>query len=433
MTDTATYQTQLLRDAASDTMLVEDVTEGLQSPYTVLFRRDTEQDSQRDDVVRLRGRLLLPASEAYERLAQRFRPLGYTPLLRRDGDRETDVVLALPGAMPHAKQRVGVAALLFALTLLSCLFAGAQMVEGLTALNWNLLEGLPYAASLLAILAAHEFGHYLMARRLGTPVSLPYFIPMPVGFGTFGAFINMTAPPRNRRHLLGIAAAGPLAGLAVALPVLWIGLSLSRVEPLPAAGAYSMEGNSLLYVLMKFLAFGQILPSNGVDVFIHPVAFAGWAGLLVTALNLIPAGQLDGGHIMYALVGEKAARAIYWIVLAALAALSLLWPGWLLWLGLIFIFGRIRAEPLDDVTELTPPQRVLAAVMVLIFFLVFTPVPMTLVQGPEPPTNPPATPQTPADGVATVSESGWVELPVFQPATPGGELRTRRAAQAGST
>jgi membrane-associated protease RseP (regulator of RpoE activity) len=274
---------------------------------------------------------------------------------------------------------LGRAGLLFALTLLSCLFAGAQMVEGLTEVNWNLLDGLPYAAALLGILAAHEMGHYLTARRLGTPTSLPYFLPMPLGFGTFGAVINMAAPPRNRRHLLAIAAAGPLAGLAVALPVLLLGLSLSQVEPLPTLGVYQMEGNSLLYAALKFLMFGQLLPANGQDVFIHPVAFAGWAGLLVTGLNLIPAGQLDGGHIVYALLGERRARVIFWAVLAALAVLAFFWQGWILWLFLIFLFGRMRLAPLDDVTTLTGRQQALAIAMIFIFILVFTPIPLRII------------------------------------------------------
>lgn len=368
-----------LRAAASEVMAIDDVTEGVASPYVVFLGSPPPRPDERGEGVRLRGRLLLPADEAYERLAQRFGMLGFTPLLRReDQSPASHVILALPGQLRRANQRLGRAGLLFALTLLSCLFAGAQMVEGLTDVNWNLLDGLPYAAALLGILAAHEMGHYLTARRLGTPTSLPYFLPMPLGFGTFGAVINMVAPPRNRRHLLAIAAAGPLAGLALAVPVLLIGLSLSRVEPLPDAGLYSMEGNSILYAALKFAMFGELLPGNGRDVMIHPVAFAGWAGLLVTGLNLIPAGQLDGGHIVYALLGERWAGVILWIVLAGLALLAFLWQGWILWLFLIFLFGRMRVAPLDDVTTLTGRQQVLALAMIAIFVLVFTPIPLRI-------------------------------------------------------
>lgn len=365
-----------LRAAAAGIMAVEDVTEGVAVLEERILSRPGEQPNQPGKAIRLRGHLLLPSAEAYRLLEGRFRPLGYTPLLRPNEDGPGEVLLAVPGQLRQASQRVGLAIGLFVVTVLSCLFAGAQMVEGLTDLNLNLLDGLPFTVSLLAILGAHEFGHYLVARRLDTPVSLPYFIPMPLGpFGTLGAFINMTAPPRNRRDLLAIAAAGPLAGLVLAVPILWIGLKLSQVVPLPDF-EYMLEGNSLLYAGMKFLAFGRLLPGGGEDVFVHQVAFAGWAGLLVTGLNLIPAGQLDGGHIVYALAGEKLARYVLWAVLAGLAVLSVIWTGWLLWLFLVFFFGRLRLAPLDSVTELTRPQKILAASMVVVFFLVFTPIPL---------------------------------------------------------
>ena len=388
-----------LRVAVAEVMAVEDVTEGVPTAFSAILHRKLPQASSpaaptlslpgeagfvptgRGDAIRFRGQLTAPSDQAYERLAQRFGALGYTPLLRKDDDRLRDVVLAVPGMLRKANQRLGIATLLFAVTMVSCLFVGAQMVEGLTSINWNLLDGLPYAVSLLAILGAHELGHYLTARRLGSPTSLPYFIPMPFGFGTLGAVINMVAPPRNRRHLLAIAVAGPLAGLAVAIPVLLIGLRLSQIEPLPVAGPYQMEGNSLLYFALKFIVFGRLLPANGVDVFIHPVAFAGWVGLLVTGLNLIPAGQLDGGHIVYALFGEQIANIFLWAVLAVLVALVFFWPGWAIWVILIFFLGRLRAEPLDDLTQLTSRQRILAMAMILVFFLVFTPIPMRVIKG----------------------------------------------------
>lgn len=363
MSDAGENVVSALVAAAADVMSVEDVTEG----------------APPGDSVRLRGRLLAPPDEAWQQLAERFRPLGRTPVLRRNRDGAGEEILALPLTFTPARQRVGPALALFALTVLSCLFVGAQMVEGLTAVNWRVLDGVPFAASLLAILLAHEFGHYLTARRLGSPTSLPYFIPMPFGpFGTLGAFITMGVPPRNRRHLLAIGAAGPLAGLALALPLLWLGLTLSHIQPLPAHG-YQMEGNSLLYLGFKFLVFGRVLPSGGEDVFIHQVAFAAWAGLLVTALNLIPAGQLDGGHIAYALLGPRHARIVTWVVIVALAGLSFLWQGWLVWLALVVIFGRMQDMPLDDLTGLTGGQRVFALAMLLVFLLVFVPAPLVVV------------------------------------------------------
>lgn len=342
-------------------MAVDDVTEGVPPGNSV----------------RMRGRLLAPASEAYDLLAERLRPLGRTPLLRREPKGARDEILALPVTLTAPRPRVALAAILFALTVLSCLFVGAQMMP--ETRGFNLLAGWPFAATLLGILGAHELGHYLTARRLGSPASLPYFIPLPVGpFGTLGAFITMSAPPRNRRHLLAIGAAGPLAGLVLALPLLWIGLSMSQVLPLPD-GSYQMEGNSLLYAAVKYLHFGKLLPSATEDVFIHPVAFAAWAGLMVTGLNLIPAGQLDGGHIVYALVGREWAARITWIVIALLAALCFVWNGWLLWLMLLLVFGRLQDMPLDDLTGLTTGQRLLAVAMLALFVLVFTPIPLTIV------------------------------------------------------
>lgn len=353
--------------AASEVMSIENVTEGVAPGNSV----------------RLRGRLLVPAHEAFEQLAARLRPLGRTPMLRKAESGTADELLALPVTFGRSKQRVGLALLLFGLTLLSCLFVGAQMPEEVARLgriNWHLLDGWPFAGGLLAILVTHEFGHYLMARRLGTPTSLPYFIPMPIGpFGTFGAFINMTAPPRNRRHLFLIGVAGPLAGLAVAIPVLLLGLNLSHVQPLPS-GPYQLEGNSILYAAIKYLMFGKLLPSGGEDVFLHPLAFAGWAGLFVTALNLFPAGQLDGGHIVYALLGPKGARIVTWVVLAMLAGLTFFTLDWVLWLVLVFLVSRLQDMPLDSITTLTPGQRALAVFAILVFCLIFTPIPLTNVQ-----------------------------------------------------
>lgn len=352
-----------LRTAVADVFAVYDVTTGYRGGRAV----------------RLRGQLLVEASEAYERVASRFKELGHTPLFRRE--RGMDVIFAIPGSLSSSpsKQRPWMAGALFLMTLVSVLFAGAAMeplppTEFLTL--QGLLRGWPFALSLLSILAAHELGHYFVARHFGTPVSLPYFIPMPLNsLGTMGAVINMQGPPRNRRQLLAVGAAGPLAGLALVIPILVLGLSLSEVRRIPW-GAF-IEGNSLLYILLKFLIFGRYLPSGGMDVFLHPVAFAGWAGLMVTGVNLIPVGQLDGGHIIYALLGRRA-RWLNWVVIAALVALGFVWQGWFLWAGLLFFFSQRRTLLLDEITELDPPRQFLAVLMVLLLALTFTPIPMRI-------------------------------------------------------
>ena len=249
----------------------------------------------------------------------------------------------------------------------------------------NFWKGLPFALSLLSILLAHELGHYFTSRRYGVPASLPYFVPLPIPdflgnvLGTMGAVIVMKGRVTNRRVMLDIGSAGPLIGLVVAIPVLLIGLSLSQVQPLPVDQAYSMEGNSLLYLLLKYAIFGRWLPAGGEDVFIHPVAFAGWAGLLVTSFNLIPTGQLDGGHVLYSLLGERA-RLLTWPIILILAALGLLvWPGWFLWAGLVFLFGQKHPGPLDRITQLDTKRKILAVVVLAVFVLTFTPMPLTFV------------------------------------------------------
>ncbi len=332
----------------------------------------------RANAIRLRGRLLIDSGQAYDAVAERFRPLGYTPVFRREG--ETDIILAVRATAQAASSRMTVALVLLALTVLSMLFAGADpdVIES-RGWFWGLVSGWPFAVSLLAILLAHELGHYFTARYYRVPVSLPYFIPMPFNLlGTMGAFIQMKRPPKNRRQLLAISAAGPLAGFAVAVPVLLIGFFLSEVGPLPSEGGYLLLGNSLLGLALQHLVFGGILAGGGEDVFLHGVALAGWAGLLVTAMNLLPAGQLDGGHVAYALLGDKA-RRLNWIVILLLLGLGFLWEGWLLWAALVFVFGRSVAAPLNDITPLGARGRAVAVAVAIVFVLVFTPVPFEVV------------------------------------------------------
>jgi membrane-associated protease RseP (regulator of RpoE activity) len=247
----------------------------------------------------------------------------------------------------------------------------------------DLWLGLPYCLSLMTILGAHELGHYFAARYHKVPVSLPYFIPLPLPpIGTMGAFIRLKAPVTSKRALLDVGAAGPLAGLVFAIPILIYGLSISPIQPLPES--YSLEGNSILYALAKFAVKGQLLPNGTEDVFLSQVAWAGWVGLLVTGLNLIPVGQLDGGHIAYALFGERA-RLLYWpvlVTLLVLALFTLITSGivtWLVWAVLIFFLGRVYAEPLDDVTPLDRRRRILAIISLVAFFLVFVPIPLRFV------------------------------------------------------
>lgn len=328
-------------------------------------------------IIQLQGQLLTDSERAYAHITERFRALGYTPLLRRHD--EQIVVIAMPGLFAKKAKRDYAAIALFALTALSVLFASTS----LQAPDWEWvlrhpLAGLPFAASMLGILLAHEMGHYWMARHLGVAASLPYFIPMPLSlFGTMGAIIRTRSPMRSRRQLLALGSAGPLAGMIVAIPILIIGLLRSQVQPIPAQPGLLIEGNSLLYAGLKYLLFGRLLPSGGYDVFLDPVAFAAWAGLLLTSVNLIPAGQLDGGHIAYALLGDRA-QWLNRLAVFATAALGFVWSGWFIWTALLLVFGQRNAQPLDDITPLRAREKALAICMLITFALLFTPIPMTI-------------------------------------------------------
>lgn len=377
----------------------------------------TAGDPQKNFIVRYRGRLRSEDSEAaYDQLAGDLKPLNITPLFRWDGDRHA--IMLVPARAKPKPSNPWINLVLFLLTLLSVAFVGGlnsttEPLSGnlLSTLPVLIANGWPFAVSLLAILGSHEFGHYLMGRYHGVNLTLPYFIPIPFPpFGTMGAVINMKEIPKNRRHLLDIGLAGPLAGLVVAIPVLIFGLALSHLNQIPlqipTGMSFELEGNSLLYLILKYAMFGHLLPApvtygnlphwlywarffftgqphplGGLDVMLHPVALAGWAGILVTALNLIPAGQLDGGHVLYVLVGRKNATRLLPVIMVVIAVLGLFWSGWWLWVLLIFFLGRAYAEPLDQITPLDPKRRALAVLAVIIFLLVFTPVPMAIVSG----------------------------------------------------
>ena len=369
-------------------------------------------DEKKGFLVRFRGELYnQDSAQAYDQLADQLRQFNVTPLFRIEDNRHT-IVLVNSLAQPKPS-KVWVNILLFILTVVSVTFTGAVNFTGSIPTNLSewfrfMLEGLPFAVALLAILLCHEFGHYFVGRYHKAKVTLPYFMPLPYPlslFGTMGAFIQLKEIPKNKRDLLDIGIAGPIAGLIVAIPVLILGLSLSTVEKLPFQLPLGQifEGNSILYIFLKLMVKGQLLPQpfnysslnpvlywiqyfftgkplpiGGLDVTLHPIAWAGWAGLFVTAINLIPAGQLDGGHIMYSLLGKRTAKLLPFILLA-LVLLGFAWYGWWLFAALIFFLIRSNAEPLDQITPLDLKRKVLAIVGVVIFFLIFMPVPLSLV------------------------------------------------------
>ncbi len=358
-----------LRAAVDEVFFVESESNELPRPITASYS----------------GRLLMDSETAYEQLDRAFQKLDHIPVFLPDGERQT--IRAIRGRFHPRPRPTWPNVVLLICTVLSLMYVGMTIELGRFDLTspFDLLYGWPYALGLMLILGAHELGHYFMARHHHVSVTLPYFIPMPLSpLGTMGAFIQLREPMRNRRVLLDIGAAGPIAGLIFAIPVLLIGLKTSPVHPLPEMDIfmlrarsvdYAMEGNSILYAGAKLLVFGRFLPDGMNDVTPNQLAWAGWTGLLVTALNLIPIGQLDGGHTIYSLLGERA-RMFYLPSLALLGVLSVLDQTWLIWLILLLLLGRIYATPLDMITRLDRRRQIFAIFTLIVFILVFLPFPL---------------------------------------------------------
>lgn len=240
------------------------------------------------------------------------------------------------------------------------------------------IDGLRFSAAVLGILGAHEAGHYLACRYYGVDATLPWFLPAPLPLsGTLGAFIKIRGPIPDKRALFDIAVAGPFAGFVVAVPLLAIGLVGSKVVPLTGTSEGLALGRPLIYRALEWLMLGPI--PDGLDVFVHPTALAAWFGLLATALNLFPLGQLDGGHVTYAVFGARA-RAITIATALACLGLATLSSSWIVWAGLVIAMtvatGARHPPTLDDDTPLDTPRLVLAAVAALVFVLCFTPTPI---------------------------------------------------------
>lgn len=326
------------------------------------------------------GRLLLPPASALTELVARFRPYGYTPFLQA-GAAGMTWVRALPFVDVQVPSKPRTNIILFVLTVLSTLIAGSGAFFAFNPFTEprRILDGIPFAFTLLAILGTHEFGHYFTARAYGASVSLPYFIPAPPPFlfGTLGAIIRMRSPARDRNSLFDIAAAGPLAGLVVALPALWIGLGWSKVAALPEGGSM-VFGDSLLMRFMTWLAFGHLPPGH--DVFVHPVALASWVGLFVTALNLIPVGQLDGGRIAYALFGARHRQVSIATFLGLLALGAITGSAnWFVWAFLLlFVMGFQHQPPLDDLSPLSPGRYAVGVLCLILLILLIPPVPVAI-------------------------------------------------------
>jgi membrane-associated protease RseP (regulator of RpoE activity) len=283
--------------------------------------------------------------------------------------------------------------LLFLLTVATTTLVGAEHfrafsidfgARGAAPVSWGtILNGLWYSASILAILGAHEFGHYYACRYYRVDASLPYFLPAPLPLtGTLGAFIRIRQTIPGKRELFDIGIAGPIAGFLVAVPVLLVGMSLSRVAPLPPNTSGFVElGEPLLFKAIAYLFYGT--PPEGYSINMHPMAFAAWFGLLATALNLFPIGQLDGGHISYAVLG-RASTFVTLITVAALIGLTFVSSSWLVWTVLTVVmlvtFGPRHPKTIDEDIPLDRPRLWLAVAAAVMFIVCFTPAPIEPLQ-----------------------------------------------------
>ncbi len=334
------------------------------------------------------GRLLVEPAEAVDRLRPRLLPHGYTPFIREDAGVVWVHAIAQAEATEQPRPLVHLG--LFLATVVTTLLAGTMILGGVSPGElWRdptrIAVGLPFAASLLAILGVHEFGHYTLGRRHGMPVSLPYFIPVPpippFLLGTLGAVIRLRGAIRDRRALFDMAVAGPLAGLLVAVPVYVLGLRLSSVVHIPpdrAEGGYVRFGDALLPKLIEWLTLGSLPPDF--DILLHPVGVAAWFGFFVTALNLIPAGQLDGGHIVYAIFGRRHAL-ISKLAVGALIVIGLAFGSinWLVWAALIVgVMGFQHSPTMDDITPLDSRRQALGLFALILLLLLLPPVPLSI-------------------------------------------------------
>jgi len=266
---------------------------------------------------------------------------------------------------------------LFVLTFLSTLLVGAvQTGADLIEEPSKIYKGIPFSLTLMIILLSHELSHYFSSRKHGVEATLPYFIPAPTIFGTFGAFIKMKSPIVTRKALIDIGASGPIAGFIISVIATIIGLNMSEiVSSAQAKGALNL-GDSLLFSLLSRIVLG-VTPSDS-DILLNPVAFAGWIGLFVTSINLIPVGQLDGGHIAYALFGEKHNRLSFVLIFVMGLFGWFLWEGWFVWAVLLLILGLRHPPVIYWEVPLDPKRKFIGWLALVIFILTFIPTPFQL-------------------------------------------------------
>lgn len=341
------------------------------------------------DAVIFEGNLRAKPAIALDILIGRFKEKfgnKYQLFLQQDSD-EKPVIVVVPTNEAAIGEKAKVASnpliniLLFLATIVTTTMAGASH-QGINLFlePSKFTIGLPYAFGIMVILGIHELGHYIFARRHGIDTTFPYFIPIPFGLGTFGAIIQMKSLVKDRKALFDTGIAGPLAGLIVTLPLLFIGLKYSAVIKDGSPTGVSLSSSVLLAFIAR-LSLGDAI-SISHTVLLHPLAFAGWLGLMITALNLLPIGQLDGGHISHGLFGRKRAEVIAHVAFFAIIILGIfVWSGWLFWAILVFFLsGAKGTPPINDVTELDRKRVVIGAIAFVLLFLIMSPLPHVFYQ-----------------------------------------------------
>lgn len=366
--------------------------EGPEAPPHILYEADqpgpvrevmdVRMAMEQSGVQIFRGKLRESAAAAYEKLKQAFG--GQTvPLLQQD-DQMGAAIYLMPKRVEEAvlerPVRPWINWLLFGLTVLTTTWVGAAH-QGVNLLQapGRFVVGLPYSIGLLAILGVHELGHFFAARQHNMNVTPPYFIPVPFALGTFGAFIKMRSPAEDRRSLFDVAVAGPLAGLVIAIPALLIGLHSSSVAGIGGHAAQGSAiatpvGSSILFGLLARLSLDPALAAGDV-LRLSPLAFAGWLGLFVTALNLLPIGQLDGGHIARSMFGSRMGRIISNVAMGLLVLWSLFVPGLMIWAIIVFFIAGHATPPLNDLTPVSPGRMWLGLLAFIILALIVIPLP----------------------------------------------------------
>src|ERR1700730_5566131 len=358
-----------------------------EQPEIVRQLMDVKIAIRENGVQLFRGSLRDSASATFEKLNLAL-GRSFVPLVQEDEQLGAKIVLIPKRAeedIARKPVRPWLHWLLFGLTVITTTWAGAShQGVNLAQEPGRFTVGLPYSIGLLLILGVHELGHFFTARRYGMDVTPPYFIPVPFGLGTFGAFIQMRSPPANRRALFDVAVAGPLAGLVIAIPALLLGLRFSSFTA-GSDGTVShgllhgaTVGSSILFTVLTKLSLGDAA-QYGALVQLSPLAFAGWLGLFITALNLLPVGQLDGGHITRAMFGSRVGQTISSLAMWSLLLLALfVWPGLMMWALIVFLIAGRGTPPLNDLTPLDGGRMVLGYIGMLILILILAPMPHSL-------------------------------------------------------